>query len=63
MSPKISTFSAQLMTVRGDITVERSPAANPTRVIPATATMPPRVSASALGTRAETMPTSASGLR
>ncbi|CKY64179.1 Uncharacterised protein [Mycobacterium tuberculosis] len=32
MSPKISAFSAQVMTVRGDITVDRSPLAKALRV-------------------------------
>ena len=37
--PKISEFSAQLITVRGDITVDMSPAMKPPRVRSATDTM------------------------
>ena len=39
MSPKISAFSAQVMTVRGLITVERSPLMKALRVMSATRTM------------------------
>jgi hypothetical protein len=63
-SLKISTFSAQVMTVRGDISVDRSPAAKPLRVSSATATIAatslrPASSASE-GTRACTIAISSS---
>jgi hypothetical protein len=66
-SLKISTFSAQVMTVRGDISVERSPAAKPLRVRSATATIDatslrPASSASE-GTRACTIAISSSAGR
>jgi hypothetical protein len=66
-SPKICRFSAQVITVRGDISVLRSPAAKPWRVRSAIATMRcarlrPASSASA-GTRASTMATSSSAGR
>ena len=38
-SPKIGRFSAQVITVRGDISVERSPAAKPLRVSAAVSTI------------------------
>jgi len=39
MSLKISAFSAHVITVRGDITTDRSPLMKPLRVRSATATM------------------------
>ena len=39
MLPKMSLFSAQVITVRGDITVEMSPLMKPDRVSSASTTM------------------------
>ena len=65
--PKIRAFSAQVMTVRGDITVDNSPAANAVRVKFASATMRRTVSCCASdsfqGERASTMAASVSGDR
>ena len=63
----MAMFSAQLITVRGDISKDRSPTAKPLRVSPASATMastlrrPSAVASS--GTRASTMAASSAGGR
>ena len=71
-SSKISMFSAQVITVRGDIKVDRSPASKPLRVRPATATIastkrvpspPGPRSAASDGTRASTIAASSAAGR
>jgi len=63
-SRKISQFSAQVITVRGDISVDRSPAAKPLRVSSATVTMAEislrPLSSFLAGTRASTIAISSS---
>ncbi len=60
-SPKIARFSAHVITVRGDIRVERSPTRKPLRVRFATATIEAMTSRSTSGTFDATMSASTCG--